>query len=332
MKSEKLTIVTVVYLEELPLLRLQARSIRRWFRSADIEKIVVCINQREVSRTIHSLEALLSEYGELASKVEIKTGDDIFSHKGEILAPLLIYRKFLARNLSRIVRPRTGWRANDGWNIQQAFKLAIARHVTSRYILILDAKNIFIKDVAFSDFVASDGRARAGFSRSNRFNAKWFPGSARVLGLKERHHPDLFLKFLTPFCYERTLVVELLDFLEQQKVPVEYIFSTPGNKATEFMLISAWTSCKGKSVDTVFAGNLLRSYTVFSGMDMTLAKRIFQEAVDEGGKCIGLHSKSIDALISEHESLIVRLLIDGEIVESAAEATDILGSSHAAKT
>lgn len=331
MTSARTSLITVVYSEEIPLLRLQARSLHRHFQSLEVDKIIVCVNDQDERATIEKVEALRSEYGQLSERLEVMGGQDVFLAPSGSFNLRYSLRRFFALHFHSMFRPKSGWKRNNGWNMQQAFKLAATLHCDSENIILLDAKNIFIRPVDRSDFFDDSGRPRARFSNANMRNAKWYPSSARVLGHDGVNIPREYTSFVTPFCLKRHWVKEILRTLKERSIPVEFIFARPGNRSTEFMMLNAWIDMQGASVRDFFTDGLLRSYTVFSGMDVALAERILKEAFDERGKCIGIHSKLIRKLDSRVSHLVCRHLVEGGIANSTKDAQNLLSGSIPAR-
>ena len=328
MKDPRVSLVTVVYAAELPLLRLQARSLSLYFQNIDIDRIVVCVNDRNEEDTMEKVEALRSEYGNLSDHLSVLGGDDVFSPPTASRNFHYMLRRMFAVHFHRIFRPQGGWKRNNGWNMQQAFKLAAARHCDSDYVILLDAKNIFIRAVELRDFLDGAGRPRARFSKTNKLNARWYAPSARILGQHVKSLPPEYTAFVTPFCLKRHWACEILEILERRNLPVEFVFSRPRNRATEFMILNAFINMKGVSARDFFAEGLLRSYTVFAGMADALAERILAEAFEESAKCIGIHSRFLIALDNRTSRLACQHLVSGQLASSMEDARSLLSGEE----
>jgi hypothetical protein len=107
-------LITVVFSEELPVLRLQAHSITRYFTADDLGKIYIVIN--DDAMTIEQVDA--NWWGPYHDRV--------------------------------VVIHRSAWNvdyAENGWLTQQVLKLMVTELCTSKWSMILDAKTIFVKPV-----------------------------------------------------------------------------------------------------------------------------------------------------------------------------------------
>jgi hypothetical protein len=108
-------IITVVFREELDVLRLQARSIELYCHSADLGRIYVVVNDA----TVDTSEIDLAWWGTLRDRVTVVH--------------------------------RAAWPvayAENGWLTQQLLKLMATELCTSTWSMVLDAKTIFVKPVA----------------------------------------------------------------------------------------------------------------------------------------------------------------------------------------
>jgi hypothetical protein len=107
-------IVTVVFREELPVLRLQALSIALYVQPNELEKIYIIVNDD----TVDTSEIDISWWGSFQDRV------------------VLVHRSAWAINY-----------AENGWLTQQLLKLQVTDLCTSKWSMILDAKTIFVRPV-----------------------------------------------------------------------------------------------------------------------------------------------------------------------------------------
>lgn len=108
-------LVTVVFSEELPVLRLQAQSIARYFTADDLGKIYIVVN--DDTTTIEQVDT--NWWGPYQNRV--------------------------------VVVHRSAWNidyAENGWLTQQLLKLTATELCTNKWSMILDAKTIFVKPVS----------------------------------------------------------------------------------------------------------------------------------------------------------------------------------------
>lgn len=122
-------ICTVVFKEELPILKLQAQSLDQYARNIGIRNIYVVINDDiEIAKDID-----FEWYGELADNVA--------------LIPQGVFGADLSTN---------------GWLSQQLLKLLIASMSHNVWTMTLDAKTILVQNLNISDLIDSLGRANVG--------------------------------------------------------------------------------------------------------------------------------------------------------------------------
>ena len=122
-------IVTVVFKDELPLLKLQAQSVEKYCRNIGIKNIYVVVNDDE--DTIHKIDPLW--WGELANHV--------------------------------LVIPRSAFSTEFveyGWVSQQVLKILAASLSYNTWSMVLDAKTIFVREMRLEEFIDEQGRMRVG--------------------------------------------------------------------------------------------------------------------------------------------------------------------------
>ncbi len=329
-----LTLVTVAHAGELPLLVLQARSLARNMRGSDVSAIHVYVNDRNEAEVRNRVRAMVPEYGPLADRVRVMGAAEAFGAAASPATP----RGWLYRMVARYPRlqliNRGGWNGNDGWRVQQAFKLAAGRNVDTAMTVFLDTKNILVRPVTADDFVTPDGRARSWFLPHEGRTPQWLANSQQALGLRARPGAQEITCFVTPFAIETALLREILAHLEARRGPVQHFFAFRLNNATEFMLINAYCNAFRGGVRQVFADGLVRSYTVWG--DPALLESVLAEAVAEDAACLGLHRQAVRRMAAHHHAIVTRLLTRSGIVANGAELDRILApmqpqvTSHAA--
>lgn len=107
-------LITVVFREELAVLKLQARSVELYCQNANLGRIYVVVNDD----TVDSSEINLSWWGSLCDRVTVVH--------------------------------RSAWHidyAENGWLTQQLLKLLATDLCTSTWSMVLDAKTIFVQQV-----------------------------------------------------------------------------------------------------------------------------------------------------------------------------------------
>ena len=225
-------VVTIVYKQELNLLRLQARSMRQYIDGSELDAIYVIINDPDFEGCVGFFErVILPEYGDLRSKL------------------ILMHREELSKG---------GYHVN-GWRSQQFLKLLAARVIGEDQLVIFDAKNHLISPMLKTLTISHNGASITYASdRTNDFR-RHFEKTYEYFGL----NPDIYREFTlptdTPFVVPRRLIVEALDLIEMKSGQpfVEY-FLRDGEFMTEFMLISAYCQKQYGALMPVFAFGPMR--------------------------------------------------------------------------
>jgi hypothetical protein len=122
-------ICTVVFEQELPILKIQAQSIYNHCRNIGIRNIYVVLN----------------DYETLAEKIDPAWWGDLAS--------------------SVLVVPRTAFSSTwveNGWVSQQALKILTASISYNVYTMVLDAKTIFVRPLEISKLVNEQGQLTVG--------------------------------------------------------------------------------------------------------------------------------------------------------------------------
>ena len=203
----EVTIVTVVFRKELPLLHLQARSIKL-FAKINLCKIIVITNDDFSKNEIRELDHLYKKIFKEEMKVEIISGEK------------LIYKGYL----------------NDilGWRAQQILKLIVCRNIESTYYLTLDSKNHLIRPLNNRDLFYK-GKPIAYVKKfPGPFWKEYIINCVKLFDLSHTEKLDYFMIPATPYMLITEEVNNLFIFLELKKLPV--IDAISKNGTTEFLL------------------------------------------------------------------------------------------------
>src|SRR5579863_8331215 len=125
----KYTFVTVVPQIDYRVLCYQAQSMAKYLPASLVQEIIVIENDGFHVPKKH----LLRQYGNLAKFVKI-------IDRSKVSSP----------EIFKI----------DGWYSQQILKLEIAKHIQSDRYVVLDSKNILIREISLADFENSKGEPR----------------------------------------------------------------------------------------------------------------------------------------------------------------------------
>jgi len=219
---EALTFVTVVFEPELPLLRLQARSLRKFLDPACVAEIVVLDNCA----------------GGMSGRARRALLDDL----GDVLGP----RAAVLRTSELGVDGGTA-----GWRSQQAAKLLVARRARTDHLVVLDAKNHLIRAASAADFVDARGVARGG---THPYATHPLRGdlerTLRYLGADDDRIAALVADFpptATPFVMSAEVARRMIDDVERRSGR-PFIEEFERARLLEFFLYSGWSILRGDGV------------------------------------------------------------------------------------
>ncbi len=303
----ELSFVTVTFSEEILLQKLQALSFARFVDTDCIEEIILILNENDGT----ALESRLAGEGVL----------DAYGDK----KPLL---KVLHRE--EVIRRRFG---NRGWRNQQALKLAAARLVRGRYMVVLDSKNHFVRTVNGDSFVGRDGRPYSFVRNYRSVMQREFRLSMRLFGIDPEAHVHRSLPVITPYVMYPRLVTDLITELDRTygKDFLFRAFLDEEKFLTEFFLYMSFLLSRGYAFEdlyllrTSFVATILK-YTIINGD----APETIERARRDDVHAIGLHRRALPLLDARLKQEIVALWCEAGLFadrDLAAEAMAALVST-----
>lgn len=307
--SMKISIVTVVYQEEINFLKIQAQSLDVFFKHEDIDSICIIINDRHQRSCRDQVVAMLPMYGALSKKVKIFEPDQIIGeHKYDIKRPLFMLKKLFVHYRSLIpIKIKSGWRGNNGWLTQQAFKLCVARVVKEGFVLILDSKNFFVNNVNIYDFVSNNHRARTLLVEPYKSNRRWIDNSFKIFGMNFSDYNELASLSRTPFCIRADILKDCLNEVERRIGPIEVYFGYrplwgkgTGHKASEFMLMYAYITYRFGNWKYVFDEGLLPASSINKGMKDHRVDHMISLVEKNEVNVFSVHKSRVHNLKAEH--------------------------------
>lgn len=312
------TFATIVFGAEMPLLGLQARAFARHVPPALVQEILVLVNDRREAEGARQVAAIRTLYGPHADKLRIIPASTLLGR--DRATPAGLWRRLrCAFPLLRLRRPQGGWRGNPGWLTQQALKLSVGRIATADHVIILDAKNIWLSEIAASDLLAEDGRALAQFIRKpGRNSSKWLPASFAAIGEPCGTLPAPITHYLTPYPVQRQLLCDTVERLEQVNGSVEAAFLLRNPYPTEFCAINAVAYAKYGGIEPFFKDGL-GVCTPFAAADTpehmdTLLDRMLEAPT----KSIAIHTKAVQRMSEAQLAKLGRIFKAGGLLETAA--------------
>lgn len=201
-------LITVVYQEELPLLQIQAKSLKLYFPDNLVNNIFVIVNDDEqVTKEIR-----LEWWGAHRNKVRI------------------IHRDYFSKVSDSLL----------GWESQQLLKLLAANLSKSQYSCTLDAKTWFVRPVVYSDIFDSSNRVNVSLMPMFSEFQSAIPFLSKIFNISFKH---IIGPGGVPFYFHTETVRDLIAYIQNTHGSFEDFFCENvkyPNTITEFTLYSAF--------------------------------------------------------------------------------------------
>lgn len=325
-ETTKIDLVTVVFSAELPLLRIQARSIARFMKPQDLGRILIVVNDRFENDTLKAIEALKHEYGDFANRVSILRPDEIFRWHTGPRSLLNSLKATYTRNRAKIPGERqNGWRRHRGWQLQQAIKLASVRAATSDYMVILDAKNHFFAPIDRTDFISDTGKPLTYYEKIGDWQKRWFRDACKIIGLDPKvAREDEYMPSMTPFVVRRSFLKDVLDAAESSAAPIQVLFGTKRDEVTEFALVFAHCLKVHGSIEGEFQLGLNPAAFTIRDPEQGRSNLAIREIETGAKKVFGLHIGSTPHLSREERERICALWVEHGLAKSPKEGQSII--------
>ena len=293
--TEKLSFVTVVFESEVDLLILQARSMDRYLDPGLLQELVVIDNSARGMRPTH-VARLRQEYGKHAEALRVLRPHDIAAVPRSV-----------------------------GWQAQQVLKLAVARLLSTRHYVALDAKNHLVAPVERSFFLSPEGKPRVNaYSYENHPLRRGLERVLRYVGLEPADYVQWFTATVTPFVLETAQVDSLIADVERasgRAFADEFVNAD----LLEFFLYSAWTVSRGAPLDQHFDLHQVFCPNIWRGDSSTGAVRsAISRAQDEPTPFFSVHRRALARLDDEALALLSEFWTSRSLFPSEPEARDFL--------
>jgi hypothetical protein len=267
-------IATVVFRDELPILKLQAQSIERYCRNIGIRNIYVIVNDDE--DTIHQIDA--AWWGAAANHV--------------------------------LVVPRSAFSTQfveDGWVSQQALKLLAASISHNTWTMVLDAKTIFVKDLELKDLIDEDGRARVGTLDIYPVfeTTRLMVNQTYDIDMKKQLGPGG-----VPFLFQNDVVRLMIadtTFKVKQKFPLW--FQSKG-RITEFMLYSGYLEYRFKGFETFYNPEFSFNLVNVCHNEVDQYERKLAEMKNNDPLTVSIHRNAWKELTDDQKQAYQHFLLD----------------------
>lgn len=288
-----LDFVTVAFGLDLPLLRLQARSMDRHLDRAAIGQILVIGNDRDAEGLDAAFrETVLPQYGALRDRVRYLPSATITDFAGTK-------------------------REGQGWRQQQGLKLDIHPLIRSSAYVTLDCKNHFVRPTGSDAFVGSDGliRTRPRDAKPEHMSA------FRHFGIPEASWPDPIFHIVTPFTLATDEVAALDGHFKERGFGSVGRFLASGEDVYEYRLYCAFLVAHRGGWER--RHNLVPppATTFFARTDAL--ENVMRDLDRPGTRILGIHRRAAWCEPAEKARIVACWLRFGLIAE-AAEGEAIL--------
>lgn len=252
-------IVTVVFREELPILKLQAESVDLYCQDINLGLIYVIVND-------NTLDIDAAWWGSFADRV-------------------------------RII-PRTAWPvqyAENGWLTQQLLKLLGAANSTNTWTMVLDAKTILVQPVAVDRLFDEQDRIIWGYYKIFPvFEASQKIVSA-LFGIDQQNVAG---PAGVPFLFHNSTVRSMIKDIELRTQHSFAEWFQQQGMVTEFILYSGYIEYRDSTLDVMYSQTSDISYRIcnISHNEIELFNIKFLEMMHPDTLTVSIHRKAWAAL------------------------------------
>lgn len=214
----EITIVTVVFKKELPLLYLQAKSIKK-FLNVNLKKIFIIVNDKLSKDEKISLNSSYNEIIGGKINFEIITSDK------------LINKEHLS--------------STPGWKSQQILKLKIHKLISTSHYLTLDAKNHLIRELKNKDLFTNKKPIAYVKYNYGDYWKNYISDSRKVLKISNGKRINYFIPPSTPYMLITEEVKNLSNHLRSNNSSIMDAILNRG--ATEYLLYYLYLTIDNKA-------------------------------------------------------------------------------------
>jgi len=153
----------------------------------------------------------------------------------------------------------------SNWFTQQFAKIYVSKIINSTCYIVLDSKNIFIKNADMSTFIL-DNKIKMYFSTHCDELLKYYHNCFDYFRIKDvsfynPYKPPLYIQSTTPFVFITQECKNLIDFIENKENITLYKFFFR-HKYTEFFLYFAWLCFVNKKDNYIFLDRMINNIIV----------------------------------------------------------------------
>ena len=141
------------------------------------------------------------------------------------------------------------------WFTQQFAKIYISKIINSKYYIMLDSKNIFIKNIDISYFMVNY-KIKLYYATHNEDLLNYYSNCFNYFDIKNMpffnpYKEPLYIQTTTPFIFITQECKNMIDFIENKENTTLYTFFLT-HKYTEFFLYFAWLCFRNNHNNYIF--------------------------------------------------------------------------------
>ena len=271
-------IITVVFREEIPVLKVQAESVARYCRNIGIRNIYVVVNDDE--DTIHLIDA--GWWGDLVNHV--------------------------------LVIPRSAFSTqfvDNGWVSQQALKLLTASMSYNTWSMVLDAKTMFVRELQLADVIDEQGRAQVG---TLPVFPVFEPTRLMINELYNINMKDQLGPGGVPFFFQNDVVRLMIaetTFLAKKSFPM---WLQARGRITEFMLYSGYLQYRFGGYDTFYGNQSAFRAVNISDSEVDQFNNKLKEMQDPRTLTVSIHRRAWSQLTDDQRQAYQFRLIESGLI------------------
>jgi hypothetical protein len=296
MLDHRFDIVCVFFDGDRTLQEIQARTIGLFIDEQLVNNVIFVFNEdRTMERETFFRDRVLPRLGNFIQKHKLYFAEDISSG-----------------NLD-----------GSGWRTQQALKLAIARKVSSRLYMVLDAKNHFIRQVVKADLFGPRNLPRSFWARPTGNLTQCFIKTCAVFEIDPEPYMLKAMPATTPYMMYTEHVLGAIDYLEfKEGANIDAIFTKRNRYLTEFFSYFAYLVSRTTGPDELYDFGRRTAISLFTRwpLEEAVADETLRKLSGPSITTFGLHRNRIPQLTDGQKEMIVSLWLQRGIASNREEA------------
>lgn len=206
----------------------------------------------------------------------------------------------------------------SSWRNQQYFKLYCSRYIESKYYVVLDGKNHFIRDINSDDFFLN-GKPKLYLHNPGTM-IRYYKGCLSYFSIHDPFHynydieenkaiGDKILLTTTPFIFITQQVSDLINYVEEKESKSFYDFFMKKNSITEFYLYSTYLIFSNNIDQHEMVKQNKFVITIYNNpnLDWNKFDRKKEAIINSNVKVFGLHRAAVKTMDDEYKQNLLLL-------------------------